>query len=172
MDEGREGRRNLLPTMSLLNPGGGKMTVTRWNPWRERTTLREAMDQLFEDSFVRPVRGWGEVPREQPSRLPLDVYTTPEEIVVVASLPGLTPDEVDIVIAGDALTIRGELRLPLENVEYLFQERPYGTFSRTLTLNVPVEAEKAEAAFQNGVLTLTLPKAEETKPKVIKVKSK
>ncbi len=148
------------------------MTVTRWNPWRETMTLRQAMGQLFEESFVRPVRSWGEGSLEHPFRLPLDVYTTPEEIAIVASLPGLTPDEVDIVIEGDALTIRGELRPPLENVEHLFQERPYGAFSRTLTLNVPVEAEKSEAVFENGVLMLTLPKVEETKPKVIKVKSK
>jgi HSP20 family protein len=148
------------------------MTVTRWSPWRDMMTLREAMDRLFEESFVRPVRGWGEGSRERPFRLPLDVYTTPEEIVIAVSLPGLTPDEVDIVIEGDALTIRGALRPPLGNVEYLFQERPYGEFSRTLTLNVPVEADKAEAVFENGVLTLTLPKAEETKPKVVKVKSK
>ena len=150
------------------------MTLVRWNPWRESVTLREAMDQLFEESFVRPRprRRQDEGLQEQLYRLPLDVYTTPEEIVVVASLPGLTPDEVDIAIEGDTLTIRGELRSPLENVEYLFQERGYGAVSRTLTLNVPVEADKAEALFENGVLTLTLPKAEETKPKVIKVKSK
>jgi len=148
------------------------MTVTRWTPWREMMTLREAMDRLFGESFVRPTQRWSEGAQERPYRLPLDVYTTPEEIVIVASLPGLTPDEVDVVVEGDTLTIRGELRPPLENVEYLFQERLCGAFSRTLTLNVPVEADKAEAAFDNGVLTLTLPKAEETKPKVIKVKSK
>ena len=75
-------------------------------------------------------------------------------------------------LEGDILTIRGELRAPLENVGYLFQEGAYGPFSRTLTLNVPVEADQAEAMFENGVLTLTLPKAAETKPKIIKVKSK
>jgi HSP20 family protein len=147
------------------------MTTIHWSPWRERTTLREAMDQLLEDSFVRPVRR-GEGTQERPFRLPLDAYSTPEEIMIVASLPGLTADEVDISVEGDNLTIRGELRSPLENVEYLFHERPYGVFSRTLTLNVPVDAGKAEAVFENGVLTLTLPKAEETKPKVIKVQSK
>jgi len=78
----------------------------------------------------------------------------------------------NIAIEGDTLTIRGELRPPLENVEYLFQERLCGAFSRTLTLNVPVDADKAEAVFENGVLTLTLPKAEEIRPRVIKVKSK
>jgi HSP20 family protein len=102
----------------------------------------------------------------------LDVYTTPEEIVIVSSLPGLTPDEVDITIDSDRLTIRGELRPPLENVDYLFQERAYGPFSRALTLNVPVNTEQAEAMFENGVLTLTLPKAEESKPKTIEVKRK
>jgi HSP20 family protein len=148
------------------------MAVIRWNPWRDTMTLREATDRLLEDSFVRPRRSWGEGTQERPFQLPLDVYMTPEEIVIIASLPGLTPDEVDISIDGDTLTIRGELRAPLENVEYLFQERSTGAFARRLTLNVPVEANKAEAVFEHGVLTLTLPKAEETKPKVIKVKSK
>jgi HSP20 family protein len=87
-------------------------------------------------------------------------------------MPGLTPDEVDISIDGDRLTIRGELRPPLENVDYLFQERGYGPFSRTLTLNVPVNTNQAEAVFENGVLTLTLPKAEESKPRTIEVKRK
>jgi HSP20 family protein len=148
------------------------MTVIRWNPWRDAMTLREAMDQLYEGSLVRPERRWHEGTGERRSRLPLDAYTTPEEIVIIAPLPGLTPEEVDIVLEGDTLTIRGELRPPLENVEYLFQERPFGAFSRTLTLNVPIDAEKAEAVFENGVLTLTLPKAEETKPRTIKVKGK
>jgi len=146
--------------------------MTNWNPWREMVSLRDAMNQLFEESVVRPSGRQLETPREQALRFPLDVYTTPEEIVVVASLPGLTPDEVDILLEGDSLTIRGELRPPLENVDYLFQERASGLLARTLTLNVPVEAEKAEAEFENGVLTLTLPKAEETKPKVIEVKKK
>ncbi len=149
------------------------MTVTYRNPWREAVTLREAMNQLFEESMVHPrTRRWAEETREERIRLPLDVYATPEEITITASLPGLTPDEVDIAIEGDTLTISGDLRPPLENVNYLFQERAYGTFARTLTLNVPVEVESAEAAFENGLLTLTLPKAEETKPKIIKVQSK
>jgi HSP20 family protein len=135
-------------------------------------TLREATNRLLEDSFVRPQRAWEDGSPERAYRLPLDAYATPEEIVVTAAFPGLMPDEVDISIEGDVLTVRGELRAPLENVEYLIQERPYGTFSRKLTLNVPVDAVKAEAVFENGLLTLTLPKAEETKPKVIKVKKK
>jgi HSP20 family protein len=147
------------------------MSLIRFNPTRDMMTLREAMDRLFEESFIRPPF-WRAATTETPLRLPLDVYATPEEIVVIASLPGLLPEEVDISIEGDTLTIRGELRPPVNNVEYLFQERPYGPFSRSLLLNVPVDVEKAEAVFENGLLTLTLPKAEEVKPKSIKVKTK
>lgn len=147
------------------------MAVTRWRPWREWMALREVADRLMEDSLLRRSQ-WRDGSQERPYRLPLDVYTTPEEVVVVASLPGLTPDEVNIAIEGDTLTIQGELRPPLENVGYVLQERPYGAVARSLTLNVPVDASKAEATFENGVLTLTLPKVEEAKPKTIKVKSK
>jgi HSP20 family protein len=132
-------------------------------------TLREAMDRLVEDSFVRPA--WaGE--RERAHRLPLDVYSTPEELVIIASVPGVEPENVDISIEGDNLNIKVDYKPPLENVEYIFQERRTGSYGRTLTLNVPVDADKAEASFENGLLTLTVPKAEEIKPKIIKVKAK
>ncbi len=148
-------------------------SLVHCEPFRDMISMREAMNHLFEESMVRPrTRRWAEGTRKRQPVLPLDVYATPEEITITASLPGLTPDEVDIAIEGDTLTISGDLRPPLENVNYLFQERAFGTFSRTLTLNVPVEVESAEAVFENGLLTLTLPKAEETKPKIIKVKSK
>jgi len=152
------------------------MAIMNLSPWRDMRTLREAMNELMEDSFVRS--GQRQLSEQQAQqlrqqlRLPVDVYTTPEEIVILASLPGLTPDEVEIMIDGDRLTIRGELRRPLENVDYLFQERIYGPFSRSLTLNVPVSTDQAEAVFDNGVLTLTLPKAEESRPKTIEVKRK
>ncbi len=96
------------------------------SPLREIMTLREAMDRLFEEPFFRPWSMWRRGTPEEPLRLPVDVYTTPEEIVIVASVPGLLPEEVDVSIQGDTLTIRGELRPPLDNVQYLFQERPYG----------------------------------------------
>ncbi len=142
------------------------------SPLREIMTLREAMDRLFEEPFFRPWSTWRRGTPEEPLRLPVDVYTTPEEIVIVASVPGLLPEEVDVSIQGDTLTIRGELRPPLDNVQYLFQERPYGPFTRSLVLNVPVDVDKAEVTLENGVLTITLPKAEEIKPKTIKVKAK
>ncbi len=143
------------------------MTVMRWSPARDLMSLREAMDRLFEESFVRVAE-----PRPREGRLPIDAYATSEEIVIVAPLPGATPDDVEITLDGDMLTIRAELPAPLENVDYIFQERAYGTFSRTLTLNVPVDRDQIEATFQNGLLTLTLPKAEAVRPKTIKVKAK
>jgi HSP20 family protein len=144
--------------------------ITRWDPFREAVTLREAMDRLFEDSFV-PARRRGE-PREQAFRLPLDAYVTPGEIIIVANMPGVKPEGVEITIEGDTLTIKGERPAPLENVDYVLQERTYGKFQRTLNINIPVDANKAEAKFENGLLTLIIPKAEAVKPKTISVVSK
>jgi len=146
------------------------MTVTGFGPFRDAVSLRQAMDRLFEDSFVRTPTQWVPTERERQYQLPVDVYATENEIVIQASLPGIAPDEVQINLEGDQLTIRGELKPPLENVQYLFQERSSGVLQRILTVNVPVDASKAEAVFENGVLTLTLPKAERIKPKTIMVK--
>ncbi|MGC8827113.1 MAG: Hsp20/alpha crystallin family protein [Anaerolineae bacterium] len=147
------------------------MSLDRWEPFREFMTLREAMDRLFEESLVN-WRRLGVSAGERTMRLPIDAYATDNEIVIIAPVPGVNPEEVEITLEGDTLTIKGEIKPPLENVDYIFQERAYGPFSRTLTLNVPVDAEKAEATFENGILTLTIPKAESVKPKTIKVKSK
>lgn len=146
------------------------MSLDRWEPFREFMTLREAMDRLFEESLVN-WRRLGVGAGERAMRLPIDAYATDNEIVIIAPMPGVNPEEVEITLEGDTLTIKGEIKPPLENVDYIFQERAYGPFSRTLTLNVPADAEKAEASFENGLLTLTIPKAESVKPKAIKVKS-
>jgi HSP20 family protein len=82
------------------------------------------------------------------------------------------PEHVEITFEGDSLTIRGERPAPLENVDYVLQERTYGKFQRTLNINIPVDANKAEAKFQDGLLTLAIPKAEAVKPKTIQVVSK
>lgn len=141
--------------------------LTRWDPFREAVTLREAMDRLFEDTFVPARRREGMV--ERVYRLPLDAYVTPDEIVVLANMPGIKPEDVEITIEGDTLTIKGERPAPLENVDYVMQERPAGKFQRTLNINIPVDADKAEARYENGLLTLTIPKAEAVKPKTIQV---
>ncbi len=147
------------------------MSLIRWEPFKDLMTLREAMDRLFEESFIRTGPRW--VARgESRCELPLDVYTTDEELVIQASVPGVKPEDVEITIEGDTLTIKGEINPPLDNVEYVAQERPYGKFQRTVHLNIPVEADRAEATFDRGVLTLVIPKREEIKPKTIKVKTK
>ena len=148
--------------------------ITRWDPFREAVTLREAMDRLFEDSYV-PARRQAErqaEQREQVWRLPLDAYITAEEIVIVANMPGVKPEKVEITIGGDTLTIKGERPAPLENVDYVLQDRSYGKFQRTLNINIPVDANKAEATFEDGLLTLVVPKAEAVKPKTIAVVTK
>ncbi len=145
--------------------------IARWDPVREMVTLRDAMDRLFDESFVRPMWG-GNSEREQLARLPVDAYATESDVVIMASVPGIKPEEVEITIEGETLTIRGEIAAPPENVNYVMQERAFGRFGRTLTLNVPVQADKASAEFENGVLTLTIPKAEAVRPRSIKVVAK
>lgn len=146
--------------------------MMRWDPFREAVSLREAMDRLFEDSFTPARRQQNGNSGERMMRLPLDAYVTAEEIVILANVPGVKPEDVEITIEGDTLTIRGERQRPLENVDYVMQERPYGKFQRTLNINIPVDANRAEARYDNGLLTLIIPKAEAAKPKVIQVGTK
>jgi HSP20 family protein len=130
------------------------------------------MDRLFEESWVRPIRAnWEDEGQAHEWRLPVDIYSTDAEIMIQASIPGVQPEAVAITIEGDTLTIRGELPAHLENVNYLFQERSVGSFVRVLSLNIPVDADKSEATFDNGLLTLVVPKAEEIRPRQIKVKT-
>ena len=144
--------------------------VAYWQPMRDMVTLRQEMERLFEESMVRPE--WSETTQEQVARLPLDAYSTQEEIVILASLPGVKPEDVEITIEGDTLSIKGAIPEPPENVDYILRERRFGPFSRMLTFNIPVEADKTEATFRDGLLTLSVPKAEEIKPRTIKVTTK
>ncbi len=145
------------------------MSISRWDPFKEFMTLRQAMDRVFEDSIIRPARLWGEGAGRV--SLPLDVYETRDAIVVRASLPGINHDDVNITMEGTTLTIRGEIKPPPEEGPYLLQEHRYGPFARSIELGAAAQPEKAEASFKNGVLTLIIPKAEGTKPRVIKVKT-
>ena len=146
------------------------MTILRWDPMDDFHSVRREMNRLMHEAppmrWARMVRG-GDV-----LRLPLDAYVTEEEIVITAPVPGLDPESGEITLDDDTLTIKGELNSPLENVEYLFQERPYGAFSRSVKINVPVEVDQAEAKFEKGVLTLVLPKSQEARTKVIKINAK
>ena len=145
--------------------------ITRHDPFTEMVSLRQAMDRLFEDSWVSPL-GWRGVTGEQISPA-LDVHETPDEIVVTASLPGLKAEDVEITMTGQTLTLRGEFKADetVDRDQYLYRERRYGSFSRTLQLPVRVEGDRAEATFTDGILTLHVPKAEEVKPRQIQIKA-
>jgi HSP20 family protein len=148
------------------------MAIERWQPFSELMSLRQAMDRLFEDSFVRPSRGLaalGEVAAPA-----LNVYQTPTEVVLKAALSGLKPEDVSIDITGETLTIKGESKAEQEikKEDYLYQERRYGAFSRSVVLPSGLKTDKAEATMEDGILTLTIPKVEEVKPKNISVKAK
>jgi HSP20 family protein len=137
---------------------------------REMMTLREAMDRLFDDAFTRPINlrdgGW--------SSPAVDMYQTDDEVVVRAALPGFKSDEVQINVTGDVLTLRGETKHEEEQKEraWHIREHRWGSFERSIALPTEVTADKAVADFENGILTITLPKAEEVKPKTITVKAK
>ena len=134
---------------------------------RDLSTLREAMNRFFDESFAT-----GSEQTERMARLPIDVYGTENEFVVLASLPGVTLDDITITVEGETLTITGELPGYLENVDYIYSERFHGKFIRTLRLNAPVDMDNIEATLENGTLTLTLPKAEIAKPKKIAIKAR
>ena len=148
------------------------MAIERWHPFTELVSLRQAMDRLFEDSFVRPSRALAAI--GEVAAPALDVYQTPNEVVVKAALPGLKPEDVSIDITGETLTIKGESKAEQEikKEDYLYQERRYGAFSRSVVLPSGLKSDKAQATMEDGILTLTIPKAEEVKPKAITVKAK
>jgi HSP20 family protein len=133
-------------------------------------TLRDAMDRLFDDAFTRPLRLYdGNL-----SMPAVDMYQTDNEVVVKAAIPGVKADEVQINVTGEVLTIKGETREKEEVKEkaYHLREQRWGMFERTIPLPTDVVADKAKAEFENGILTITLPKAEEVRPKTISIKTK
>ncbi|MCZ7543662.1 MAG: Hsp20/alpha crystallin family protein [Anaerolineae bacterium] len=141
--------------------------LSNWNPLRDLLQLNEAFDRMYNDLGNRTTNGGAARPVY---RLPIDAYSTDDAIVIEAAMAGVDPNEVDITIDGDSLTIRAEVRRSEgEDRTYVLRERAYGVLERTLTLNVPVEVDKVNAQFNDGVLTLTVPKAESVKPRKISV---
>ena len=147
------------------------MSISRWDPWGDIISLREAMNNLLEESFVRSRSGG------PPGTLGLavDVLETPSSFVVKASVPGVRPEDVSISVLGDTVRISGERRDEAstessDGHRWLIRERSYGAFERTLKLPAPINVDAASADFQDGVLMITLPKAEEAKPRTIRVR--
>lgn len=143
--------------------------LIRWEPMREMMTLREAMDRLFDDAFTRPLS------LSAVSALPaIDLYQTADEVVLRATLPGLKTEDVQISVTGDVLTLRGEFKQQdvKEEATWHIREQRFGSFERSVMLPTEVQTDKARADFENGILTVTLPKAETVKPRTINIKAK
>jgi HSP20 family protein len=144
------------------------MTLARW-PFRgDFISLREAMNQLIEDSAVLP----GTLQDGSRASFEADLSETPDAYVVKASIPGVKPDDVEITATSDNVTIKGEYKSErdVKEASYLRRERRTGTFERSVGLPLPIDPEKVEATQAEGILTLTLPKSEQTKPKRVQVK--
>jgi HSP20 family protein len=138
-----------------------------WSPWREMERLRRDMNRLFAQM---PKGSAGDVAPAFPA---MNVWTDEDGAIVTAELPGVAPDDIDISVVGDILTLKGS-RQPDELEEggsYHRRERRYGTFTRAFQLPFQVEPGQVEATFGNGVLQISLPRAEEDKPKRIAVKA-
>jgi len=142
-------------------------TITRWEPFRGVNTLQDQFNRLFNDVFDRK----GEESSLTAWAPAVDIYETEHELVVKADLPEVDPKDLDIRVENNNLTIRGERKFEKKVNEdnYLRVERAYGSFARSFTLANTVNSDAIKADYQDGVLTLTIPKREEAKPKQIKV---
>ena len=149
------------------------MSISRWDPLGDMVGLREAMGNLLEESFVRPRQG-AAGPGTDVS-MALDVHETPEAFVVAAALPGVGADDVDVTVLGDTLRISGrrqeERRQGAPGGRWLLREQRFGAFSRAVRLPTEVKADAVSAEFRDGVLTVTLPKAETARPQSIPVRA-
>lgn len=154
--------------------------VSRFPIAEEFVSLRDAMDRLLADSFVgNPLRGvWASASNGSGGArmpLPLDVYATENEVVVIASAPGLRAEDIEISINQGTITLTGKTPNVAQSEEakhatWYLHELPHGSFSRSVTLPIEVDAANADATFDQGILRLRLPKAERAKPKQIKVR--
>jgi HSP20 family protein len=140
-------------------------SLVRFDPFSD---LRTTMDRLFDEGFSRP---WRLLPQDTDLSFPVDISESEDSVHVKASLPGVKPEDVDITVANDVLTIKAEHKEETEETKknvYRHEIR-YGSFHRSIALPVGVDADRAQARYENGVVSLTLPKAEALRPKQIKV---
>jgi HSP20 family protein len=148
------------------------MALVRRQPPRDLASLRGAIDRLFDETLMRPM--WPGFEMRDIGQIPLDIYEEGNNVVVKASVAGVKPEELNVQVRDDVLTIFGEMKEETERKEenYHLREHRYGRFERSATLPYPVLSDQAEAVFENGMLTLTLPKAAEVGGKRIEVKVK
>jgi HSP20 family protein len=141
--------------------------IARWNPIREMAAMQNAMDRLFDETW-RSTR-----PGYSGSTLALDMTDNGDSYSITADIPGVQADNINVNVHDGVLTISAELQEPQfeEDVRVLLQERPYGQFARSINLPQPVDTEKIDATYEEGVLTLTIPKVPEVQPRTITVKA-
>ena len=142
--------------------------VDQWDRLRETGDLQSELNPVFDGFFSRA----GSMPGGDSVWAPaVDMYETKDDLVVTAELPGVNEKEVQLSITGDVLSLKGERTLNQDTKQESFHrgERWYGRFERHLSLPISVQADKVKATYRDGVLTITLPKAEEIKPKSIKI---
>ncbi len=146
------------------------MAIIRWDPFREMSALQERMNRMLTDFRARAPLGEEEM--AQGSWIPaVDIYETKDAIVLNVELPGVTKEDISLEAKESTLTLRGEKKLEKDVKEesYHRMERTYGSFMRAFTLPGTMQQDKVKAKFKDGILEVTIPKAEEAKPKQIKV---
>lgn len=140
--------------------------ITRYNPFNEMVSLREAMDRLFEDSFISP-RSWG---MTSARGLGANLYETADNFTVQLPAAGVKPEDVEITTQQDTLTVKWETKVEIpENATTHWHGFQSSRYQQTFTLPAPIDSERAEASMKDGILTLTLPKAEQAKARTVKV---
>ncbi|OQX87742.1 molecular chaperone [candidate division KSB1 bacterium 4484_87] len=143
------------------------MAIVRWRPFGELEQFRSQMDRLFDDFFGSATESESLTPG-----FPLvDIKETKDDFVITAEVPGMSKDDIKISLTNNTLTIKGEKKEEKKEDDHNYHrvERRFGSFSRSFTLDAPVEAEKIKAKCKDGILTITLPKKEESKPKEIPI---
>ena len=145
------------------------MTLIRWNPFAEFINMQERMNRLLGDTYLKPTLGEREVGDEWSPAV--DIYEDADGVVIKVELPEMDMKDIDVKIEDNTLRVRGERKLEKEDkkANYHRIERYYGAFSRTFTLPTTVDQEKVKASYDRGILKITLPKKEDTKPKKIKI---
>ena len=143
-------------------------TITRWDPFRGLTSLQDQVNRLFEGSLVQGRSGEADLASWAPA---VDIYERKDELVAQVDLPGVQEKDIDVRLENNTLTIRGERKFEKDVNEdnYLRVERAYGSFTRTFSLPNTVKAEAIHADYKHGVLTVHMPKREESKPKQVKI---
>lgn len=145
------------------------MAIVRWEPFRDMLNSQREFDRLFKEAF-NPIFGEGELSTRTWAP-PVDIYENENDIVLKAELPGVDPKEVEIRVEDNTLYLKGERKFEKETKEenYHRVERTYGSFARSFSLPNSINAEQVKAEYKDGLLTLTLPKREEAKPRTIKI---